>query len=291
MSAKQTKKNNKQGLLSFIFRNTSKSKPKKNDYIQLVTKTPILKYNENEKDIEILEKYYTEESIMSNIDSLEDVVALKKSHIGRLSQEKSCTSDMDSIIINSGDTLLFTIIQRWGKHIKNSIENLDETLELFYGENAEPTACFHLNRSIVHLVNLYETLSEISKLTPELYDIQMYGYLNIIRTCISHFRSDFIKYCREVNNYISEFKQTLTLLINRHPENRLVIHAMGDIEKLYNCALEFTNNIITNTPDELNSAISYIDKISNDINDIKSDLINVKHHQDKDIKYVTSSYA
>jgi hypothetical protein len=286
MSAKQSKKS----ILSLIFRKTS-TKP--NNVIQLSTKTIAIseKSNMTDSEVELLNKYYNQESIMTTLDTVEHIITFKHNHIRRLSQEKSCISDMKDMVINSGDSVLLGLLNRWTTSVKNSIENLNETLESFYSEHIEPTACFHLNRSIVHLVNLYETISEISKLSEETYAHNMYGYLNTMVKCITDFRTDFIKYCREISNYISDFKQTLTLLINRHPENRLVIHAMNDIEKLYNYSLEITNKINTSTPLELEKSIGYIDKISNDINDIKSDLINVKHHQEKDKKYVTSSYV
>ena len=66
---------------------------------------------------------------------------------------------------------------------------------------------------------------------------------------------------------------------------------MGDIEKLYSCSFQLISTINTSTPIGLESAIGFIDKISNDINDIKTDLINVKHHQDKDKMYVNSTYV
>jgi hypothetical protein len=233
--------------------------------------------------VELLNKYYIHESIITTLYTVE--------HVRRLSQEKSCVSDLEDMVITSGDSILLGLLNRWSKSVKNSIQNLDETLESYYSENIEPKACFHLNRSIVHLVNLYETLSEMSKLSEETYERTMYSYLNTIAKCLTDFRTDFNKYCSEISNYISDFKQTLTLLINRHPENRLVIHAMGDIERLYNHASEMVNNINTSTPIEIDVSIGYMDRLSNDINDIKSDLINVNTHQDKDNKDVNSSYV
>jgi hypothetical protein len=286
MSARHSKKS----ILSLIFRMTS-TKP--TDDIKLATKTIAIseKSQMTDSQVELLNKYYTNESIMTTSDTMEHVITFKNNHLRRLSQEKSCISDLEDIVITSGDSVLLELLNRWGKSVKDSIQNLDETLESFYGENIEPTACFHLNRSIVHLVNLYDTISKISKLSEETYDRNMYSYLNTIAKCITDFRTDFIKYCREIGNYTSDFKQTLTLLINRHPENRLVIHAMGDIERLYNYASGITNKINTSTPMEIDVSIGYIDRLSNDINDIKSDLINVKNHQDKDKKYVSSSYV
>ena len=290
MSAKQSKPIKKPGILSFLFHKASK---KPIHAIKLQTKIidSVKKSKITVKESELLNKYFSNESIITSLSSLKNVVALRDTHIKRLSQEKSCISDMDNISIIGGDSVLLSLLNRWAKGVKHSIENLDETLEHFYTENVEPIACFHLNRSIIHLVNLYETISEISKLSTELYDSSMFSYLNTVIKCITDFRLDFIKYCSEINNYIADFKQTLTLMINRHSENRLVIHAMGDIEKLYNYSLEITDKINTSTPMELDLSIEYINIISNDINDIKSDLINVKHHQDKDKKYVTSSYA
>jgi hypothetical protein len=278
MSAKPSKKS----ILSLIFRKTS-TKP--NNVIKLSTKTIAVsqKSKMTDSQVELLNKHFVNDSIVTVLDTVE--------HIRRLSQEKSCVGDLEDMVITSGDSVLIGLLKRWGKSVKNSIQNLDETLERYYSKNIEPTACFHLNRSIVHLVNLYDTISKMSKLSEETYDRNMYSYLNIIAKCLTDFRTEFNKYCREISNYISEFKQTLTLLINRHPENRLVIHAIGDIERLYNYASEMTIKINTSTPIELDVSIGYIDRLSNDINDIKSDLINVKKHQDKDKKYVTSSYV
>ncbi len=290
MSAKQLKKSNTRSLLSLFFRKTS-TKP--TNVIKLHTKTITNseKSTMEDSELELVNKYFSNEPLGTSLESVEYILVLQKSHIERLSREQPKLDDMNNMNIDIHGSELGIILKRWGKSIKNSAENLEETLERFYKENFEPTACFHLNRSIVHLINLYETISEISKLPHNTYDVSMYTYLNIMRNCVIDFRTDFIKFCREISNYITDLKQTLTLLINRHPENRLVIHAMGDIEKLYNFALETTNKINTGTPIDLNASISYIDIISNDINDIKSDLINVKHHQDKDKKYVTSSYV
>jgi hypothetical protein len=278
MSAKQSKKSTNNSLLSLIFRKTSKTPT---NVIKLSTKTIAVSQDSKMTDaeVELLNKHFVNDSIVTVLDTVE--------HIRRLSQEKSCISDLEDMVITSGDSVLLGLLNRWGKSVKNSIQNLDETLERYYSKNIEPVACFHLNRSIVHLVNLYETISEMSKLSEENYARNIY----ILAKCLTDFRTDFIKYCLEISNYISDFKQTLTLLINRHPENRLVIHAMGDIERLYNYASEMTIKINTSTPIELDVSIGYIDRLSNDINDIKSDLINVKEHQDKDKKYVTSSYV
>jgi hypothetical protein len=284
---KQSKNTPRRNILSFLFRTS----PKKGEYIQQAPKATKPKIVMDDKEVEFLEQYYSEESIVTSLECLETIDALKKRHNERLAQEKSIISDLDKFVITEGDLVLSNILNRWGKSTKNSIENLDETLEKFYDEKFEPTACFYLNRSIVHLVNIYETISVISNMPQEKYKTSMCGYLYIIKNCISSFRTDFIKFCREISSYISDLKQTLTLLVNRHPENRLVIHAMGDIERLYNFAFDNINNVDTSTPSELNMSIRNIDKISNDINDIKYDLINIKHHQDKDIKYVTSSYA
>lgn len=291
MAYKQKKPMKNRNPLSFLFRkapqkpaNTIVLQTKKVDSIKNGSKI-------TEAEFELLNKYFLTESIVTSLNSLENIVNLRDNHIKRLSREKSCISDIEDMTIVSGDSIILGLLKRWGKWINYSIENLDETLESLYTENVEPTACFHLNRSIVHLVNLYETICEISKLSPQMYDTTMYDYLDILAKCITDFRVDFTKYCSEISNYIAEFKQTLTLMINRHPENRLVIHAIGDIEKLYNCFSEITNKITTSTPVELEVSICYINRISNDINDIKSDLINVKHHQDKDKKYVNSSYV
>jgi len=274
MSAKQSKKS----LISLIFRKTSK---KPNNVIKLSTKTIATsqKSKMTDAEVELLNKHFVNDSIVTVLDTVE--------HIRRLSQEKSCIGDLEDMVITSGDSVLLDLLNRWGKSVKNSIQNLDETLERYYSKNIDPVACFHLNRSVVHLVNLYETISEMSKVSEENYARNIY----ILAKCLTDFRTEFNKYCREISNYISEFKQTLTLLINRHPENRLVIHAIGDIERLYNYASEMTIKINTSTPIELDVSIGYIDRLSNDINDIKSDLINVKNHQDKDKKYVTSSYV
>lgn len=301
MSAKQSKPIKSRNPFSFLFQKAPK-KPINSIQLQTSETNSIkIKSKMTEDEFELLNKYYSTESIVTSLSSLENIIEFKNNHIRRLSHEKSCISDMNAMIIKlplynenmvtNEDSVLLGVLNRWTKQIKNSAENLEETLEVFYAEQLEPVACFHLNRSIVHLVNLYETICELSKIPPKDYDINMYGYLHIVAKCITDFRLDFTKYCVEINNYLADFKKTLTLLINRHPENGLVIHAMGDIEKLYNFSTEMINKITTGTPVELEASMKYIDIISNDINDIKSDLINVKHHQDKDKKYVTSSYV
>ncbi len=291
MSSKKVNKISGRNILSLLFRsNKSIKTTKKSNDIQLATKVTKQKFVMSEEEIKFLEEYYSDESILDNLNSLESIDVLKTRHNERHSQ-KSVISELSKISIAEGDTVLLNVLNRWGKCIKTSIENLDETLEHFYEENFEPTACFYLARSLVHLINLYDTVSIISNMPQENHTNSMCGHLYVVKNCISGFRTDFTKYCREVSNYISDLKQTLTLLIDRHPENRLVIHAMGDIERLYNFAFENIDGVDTSTPSELNSSIRNIDKICNDINDIKSDLINIKHHQDKDMKYVTSSYA
>lgn len=301
MSVKQLKPIKSRNPFSFLFQKAPKKSINSVQLQTSETNSIKIKSKMTEAETELLNKYFSRESIVTSLSSLEHVIEFKNNHIRRLSQEKSCISDMkdmsiklpsyNEIMINSEESVLLGLLKRWEKSVKHSIENLDETLECFYVENVEPLACFHLNRSIVNLVNLYETICEISKMSPEMYYINMYGYLDIVVKCITDFRLDFIKYCAEINNYLVDLKKTLTLLINRHPENRLVIHAMGDIEKLYNFSSEMINKITTSTPVELEASMKYIDIISNDINDIKCDLINVKRHQDKDKIYVTSSYV
>ena len=292
MSTTQSKKSKRNSFISMFFQKVP-SKPQNTVQLKVRTKIIDIKWatKMTQFEDEILRNYLSGESIMTSVQSLKHINELNNKHIKRLAQDESCIKDLKSMVIDHSDSLLFSVLIRWANYTKDSIENLNEALELFCAENVEPNACFHLNRSIIHLINMYETISEISRIPLELYDIEMSTFINILVKCISCFVADFIKYFREIGIYLSELKQTLTLLVDRHPENRLVIHAMGDIEKLYSCSFQLISTINTSTPIGLESAIGFIDKISNDINDIKTDLINVKHHQDKDKMYVNSTYV
>jgi hypothetical protein len=257
-----TKKQKISNMFSFFTRKTNRlEKPP----VQLYTKI-------NSAEVEILKKHFYKESMLISSESIGNLLRLNKSHIKRLTCEERLINDIENIEIPNS-------IFPWGRNIKESIENLDETLGVFHNERFEPIACLYLTRSIVHLINLYETINEISKVQPEHMENIMFNYLNVAKKCISGFQIEFNKFCREITNYITEFKKTLNLL---------VIYRISDIEELYNYSLEMTNMLNTDTPENFTRSIYSISNISNDINDTKTDLINIKHHQDKDknMKYV-----
>jgi hypothetical protein len=286
-------KKSSKSITSLFFSKKNTDKTTK-DY-ELVIKEPELQTKTKSRlklaDFELLNKYLFEESIMTTTDSIKNIIKLVEVHEKRLKSEEGAIIDIENTSIEHNNIPILVIIKGWAKLVKTSIENLDETIQVLCTENFEPVACFHLNRSIIHLLNLYETFIYMSKEPHELLDIITYNYLNIITGCIRDFKIEFNKFCKEITQYITDFKTTLTLLINHRPENRLVISAMGDVEKLYNCSIDLINKTITSTPDGIDLSFNIISMISNDINDIKSDLINIKHHQDKDIKYVHSSYV
>jgi hypothetical protein len=161
--------------------------------------------------------------------------------------------------ISENSDPVFNVCKKFLGSIKESVENLEETRILYKKENLEPVLCYYLTRCIIHLVNILETISEMSKRHPDILKGASSYYFRYIVDCITGFKNEFSLFLGELNEYIKELE---------HIDSRLV-----DISKLYNYSITNMDKINVNFPQTIDSSIKFINGVCGDINDLKRDII------------------
>jgi hypothetical protein len=161
--------------------------------------------------------------------------------------------------ISENSDPVFNVCKKFLMTITESIENLEETRILYKKENLEPVLCYYLTRCIIHLVNIVETISEMSKRHPDILKGGSSYYFRYIVDCIIGFKNEFSLFCKELNEYITELQ---------HIDKNLT-----DISKLYNYAITNMDKININFPQNIDASIKFINGVCGDINDLKRDII------------------
>jgi hypothetical protein len=161
--------------------------------------------------------------------------------------------------ISENSDIVFNVCKKWLGSITESVENLEETRILYKKENLEPVSCYYLTRCIIHLVNIVETISEMSKRHPDILKRASSYYFRHIVDCIIGFKNEFSLFCNELNEYIREIE---------HIDKNL-----SDISKLYNYAILNIDKINVNFPQTIDVSIKFINGVCGDINDLKRDII------------------
>jgi hypothetical protein len=161
--------------------------------------------------------------------------------------------------ISENSDPVFNVCKKWLGSITESVENLEETRILYKKENLEPVLCYYLTRCIIHLVNIVETISEMSKRHSDVLKGASPYYFRYIVDCITGFKNEFNLFCKELNEYIKELE---------HIDNNVT-----DISKLYNYAINNMDKININFPQNIDASIKFINGVCGDINDLKRDII------------------
>jgi hypothetical protein len=251
----------------------------------------IYKVDNTESDMELISIYFDTEPDDISSKYFQHFTRLGENNKRRLNVDVVVFGELSHFEITDNNSPIFKACNKWTKYIVDAIENLEETLTGYKQASVDEVCLYHLARSIAHLTNCIHTLSDMSNQNPDSLEDTAYYYISEIVNGINGFRTDFCKFCTEINTFISEFKQTLKLLIDRDPQNAEIIYNMNDVEKLYSIAKARTEDIKTDTPNDINTSIRFIDVVSNDINDTKRDVVEIKLHQFKDEKYLRSTYV
>ena len=191
-------------------------------------------------------------------DCISNLVDMKNVHKKRL-DIKNEYKQAYKFTINENSDPVFNVCKKWLRSITESVEYLEETRILYTKENLEPVLCYYLTRCIIHLVNILETISEMSKRDPDILKSASSYYFRHIVDCIIGFKNEFSLFCNELNEYIKELEN--------------IDHNLGDISKLYNYAITNMDKINVNFPHTIDESIKFITGVCGDINDLKRDII------------------
>ena len=215
----------------------------------------------NSDDYKILDNLGKEEVLYISKECIACLVEIKHIHKKRLDIYNDYKAVYNFPISENTDPV-FNICKKWLGSITESIENLEETRILYKKINIEPVTCYYLSRCIIYLVNILETVSDMSKRHHDILKSASPTYFKYIIDCILGFKNEFSYFCKELNEYIQELE---------HIDNNL-----NDISKLYNYAVLNMDKISVNSPQSIDTSIKFINGICSDINDLKSDIIYLK---------------
>jgi hypothetical protein len=237
-------------------RSTAKKESVKN--IEPITCRTYFKRDElNRDDLNILSDLGKEEVLYIPKDCIIGLTEIKNIHKKRLDINNDY-KQVFSFPISENSDPVFNVCKKWLRDITESIENLEETRILYKKINIEPVTCYYLSRCIIHLVNILETISEMSKHNPDILKNTSPTYFSYIVDCIVGFKNEFSYFCKELNEYIGELE---------HINNNL-----NDISKLFNYAILNMNMINISSPQSINTSIKFIRGVCSDINDLKGDI-------------------
>lgn len=226
--------------------------------IQPITfRTYLKRYELNSDDYKALSDLGKEEVLYITNDCIISLTELKNIHKQRL-DIKNEYKQVFSFPISENVDPVFNVCKKWLRAITESVENLEETRVLYKKTNIEPVICYYLSRCVIYLVNILETVSEMSKHHPDILKNASPTYFKYIVDCIVGFKNEFIYFCNELNEYIGELE---------HINNNLI-----DISKLYNYAVLNMDKINVSTPQNIDTSIKFINGVCSDINDLKSDI-------------------
>ena len=232
--------------------------------IQPITIRTYIKRDElNSDDYKTLTYLGKEEVLIVSKDCISRLAEMKNIHKKRL-DVKDDYKHSYSFSISENTDPVFNVCKKWLGAITESVENLEETRILYKKSNIEPVFCYYLSRCIIHLVNILETVWDMSKQHPDILKTASPYYFRYIVDCISGFKNEFSYFCKELNEYIRELE---------HIDNNLT-----DISKLYNYAILNIDKINVNFPQTIDTSIKFISGVCSDINDLKCDIIYLKRN-------------
>jgi archaellum component FlaC len=221
-------------------------------------KTYIRREELKNDDYKILGDLGNEKVLYVSKDCITGLADMKTVHKKRLDVKNEYKQAYRFNISKNSDPV-FNVCKKWLGSITESVENLEETRILYKKENLEPVSSYYLTRCIIHLVNIIETISEMSKRHPDILKGASSYYFRHIVDCIIGFKNEFSLFCNELNEYINELE---------HIDNNL-----SDISKLYNYAITNMDKINVDFPQTIDGSIKFINGVCGDINDLKRDII------------------
>lgn len=243
-------------------RNLRKQNKGKKEQVKILepitTRSYIRREELNDDDYKVICDLGNDKEIYVSKDCITNLADIKSVHKKRL-DIKNEYKQAYKFIISENSNLVFNVCKKWLGSITESVENLEETRILYKKENLEPVSCYYLTRCIIHLVNIIETISAMSKCHPDVLKTASSYYFRHIMDCIIGFKNEFSLFCKELNEYIKELE---------HIDNNL-----SDISKLYNYAITNMDRINVDFPQTIDGSIKFINGVCGDINDLKRDII------------------
>ena len=249
--------------MSSNLRKQTKAKKEPVNILETITTRSYIRREElNDDDYNTLTDLGKDITLYVSKDCITNLADMKTIHKKRL-DIKTEYKQAYRFTISKNSDIVFNVCKKWLGSITESVENLEETRILYKKENLEPVSCYYLTRCIIHLVNILETISEMSKRHPDLLKTASSYYFRHIVDCIIGFKNEFSLFCDELNEYITELKN--------------IDNNLSDISKLYNYAILNMDKINVNFPQTIDASIKFINGVCGDINDLKRDIIYLNH--------------